>query len=197
MSANVTTEISGLTCSPEASVPVRSATSADSGNGSHDRTKRIQEIIEQIEAFPNPAARTLMHECLQSVLGMYGEGLGHVVTTLEQDGMAGKKILSQLLGNSLLRSLLLIHGLHPQDLETRLKEALDKVRPYMQSHGGNVEIISLEGEVARLRLIGACKTCPSSRITLELAVRKAIEEACPDLAGFEVVVPNEPVESTS
>ena len=56
----------------------------------------------------------------------------------------------------------------------------------MASHGGNVELLSLENEVARLRLQGACKTCPSSTITMELALRQAIEEACPDLAGFEV-----------
>jgi Fe-S cluster biogenesis protein NfuA/nitrite reductase/ring-hydroxylating ferredoxin subunit len=56
----------------------------------------------------------------------------------------------------------------------------------MQSHGGNVELLGLENDFARLRLDGACKTCPSSAVTLELAVRHAIEEACPDLIGFEV-----------
>jgi len=81
---------------------------------------------------------------------------------------------------------LLIHDLHPADLETRLRNALDEVRPYLQSHGGNVELISLTGQRARLRLQGTCKTCASSAITLELAIRHAIEEACPDLAGFEV-----------
>jgi Fe-S cluster biogenesis protein NfuA/nitrite reductase/ring-hydroxylating ferredoxin subunit len=81
---------------------------------------------------------------------------------------------------------LLIHDLHPADLETRLREALDHVRPYLQSHGGNVELISLTSERASLRLQGTCKSCASSAVTLELAIRHAIEEACPDLAGFEV-----------
>jgi Fe-S cluster biogenesis protein NfuA/nitrite reductase/ring-hydroxylating ferredoxin subunit len=76
--------------------------------------------------------------------------------------------------------------LHPISLEERLTEALDQVRPYMESHGGNVELLSLENDYAKLRLQGHCKTCPSSSVTLELAVRSAIEEACPDLAGFEV-----------
>ena len=85
-----------------------------------------------------------------------------------------------------MRALLLIHGLHPDSLETRVRAALDKIRPYLQSHGGNVELISLENDVARLRLQGTCKTCPSSLATLELAVRQSVEEACPDLMGFEV-----------
>jgi Fe-S cluster biogenesis protein NfuA len=76
--------------------------------------------------------------------------------------------------------------LHPVDLATRLQEALEKVRPYLESHGGNVELLGLEDGFARLSLRGACKTCPSSSVTLELAVRKALEEACPDLLGFNV-----------
>jgi Fe-S cluster biogenesis protein NfuA/nitrite reductase/ring-hydroxylating ferredoxin subunit len=67
-----------------------------------------------------------------------------------------------------------------------LREALAKIRPYMQSHGGNVDLIHLENDVARLRLEGTCKSCPSSSVTLELAVRQAVEEACPDLISFDV-----------
>src|SRR5262249_24949788 len=88
--------------------------------------------------------------------------------------------------DKLVRGLLLIHGLHPVPLESRLAAALDKIRPYLQSHGGNVELISLRNDIARLRLQGTRRSCPSSAITLELAVRHALEEACPDLAGFEV-----------
>ena len=86
----------------------------------------------------------------------------------------------------MVSGLLLIHDLHPASLEARLHQALEKVRPYMESHGGNVELVSLENDFATLRLQGHCQTCASSAVTLELAVRNAIEEACPDLLGFEV-----------
>jgi Fe-S cluster biogenesis protein NfuA len=164
-----------------------------SGNGtttpatdSSDPVRRIQGLIEQVEAFPNPGARALMHECIASLLTMYGEGLGRVIELLRENDSPARDALAHLLKEPLFRSLLLIHGLHPASLKERLAQALDTVRPYMQSHGGNVEVIELTGEFAKLRLIGACKTCPSSRMTLELAVRKALEEHCPDLAGFEV-----------
>lgn len=101
-------------------------------------------------------------------------------------GMGGQRAYDELIQDRVVSALLLIHGLHPVDLGSRLREALEKIRPYMQSHGGNVELLSLEGDFARLRLQGACKTCPSSTVTMELAVRHAIEEACPDLQGFEV-----------
>lgn len=166
----------------------------DSINGAHGgpvdgmnrNGRRIQEIVEQIESMPNPVARELMQECIESVLNFYGEGIARMMELVKRSGIGGQKVYDDLIHDNIVRGLLLIHGLHPHELATRLREALDKVRPYMESHGGNVELLSLENDFARLRLQGSCKTCPSSAVTLELAVRHAIEEACPDLAGFEV-----------
>jgi Fe-S cluster biogenesis protein NfuA len=143
-------------------------------------------LIRQIESLPDARARGLLHECLQSVLAMHGDGLARILQLVKNSGAAGREVSDALQRDKLVRSLLLIHGLHPVPLETRLREALEKVRPYMQSHGGNVELLQLENERARLRLEGTCKSCPSSSVTLELAVRQAVEEACPDLLGFEV-----------
>ena len=148
--------------------------------------QRIQELVQRLSAFPDPQARDLMLECLQSVLALHGEGLAQILQLVKNAGAPGQEISEALQRDKLVRGLLLIHGLHPVSLEARLREALEKVRPYMQSHGGNVELIHLENDTARLRLEGTCKTCPSSTVTMELAVRQAVEEACPDLLGFEV-----------
>jgi Fe-S cluster biogenesis protein NfuA len=183
-----TLETPALAPSPESIRDARPGddVSKNPPSGTADPVRRIQGLIEQVEAFPNPAAQALMHECIGSLLAMYGEGLGRVINLLNDSDATAQDAFAKLLKDPLFRSLLLIHGLHPLSLEQRLAHALDTVRPYMQSHGGNVEVIELNGEFAKLRLIGACKTCPSSRMTLELAVRKALEEHCPDLAGFEV-----------
>jgi Fe-S cluster biogenesis protein NfuA/nitrite reductase/ring-hydroxylating ferredoxin subunit len=148
--------------------------------------KRIQDLIGKIGALPDVQARELLQECLQSVLMLHEEGLARMMLLIRNAGAAGREVSEALLKDKLVRGLLLIHSLHPVSLEKRLKEALDKVRPYMESHGGNVELIALENDHARLRLEGTCKSCPSSSVTMELAVRQAVEEACPDLLGFEV-----------
>ncbi len=155
--------------------------------------KRIQKIIGQIESLPDLEARELLHDCLQSILALHGDGLARILQLVKNAGAAGQEVTGALLRDKLVRGLLLIHGLHPVPLETRLREALEKIRPYMKSHGGNVELVQLENDKARLRLEGTCKSCPSSAVTLELAVRQSVEEACPDLLGFEVdggVVPS-------
>jgi Fe-S cluster biogenesis protein NfuA/nitrite reductase/ring-hydroxylating ferredoxin subunit len=135
---------------------------------------------------PDDNARQMLGETLETVLRFYGLGLQQILNLLKMQAPEGKKALEALVADPGISGLLLIHGLHPVPLADRLQQALDKVRPYMESHGGDVELVALEDEHARLRLRGHCETCPSSTVTLELAVRAAIEEACPDLAGFEV-----------
>ena len=156
-----------------------------------EQSQRLEQLVGQIEHVPDPAVRGLLQDCLAAVLQLHGLGLDRIFQILQDAGAAGAKVREDLLRDGVVRGLLLIHGLHPVDLETRLREALEQVRPYMESHGGNVEIVGAEHGVARLRLQGACHGCPSSAVTLELAIRQAVEEACPDLLGLEVegVVP--------
>jgi Fe-S cluster biogenesis protein NfuA/nitrite reductase/ring-hydroxylating ferredoxin subunit len=148
--------------------------------------KRIQEWVDKIQQLPDSDAREMLEECLGSVLSFYGHGLERILRVLDKSGADGDKMRAALLADAGVTGLLLIHGLHPVPLEKRLAGALEKVRPYMQSHGGDVALISLEDDRAVLQLEGHCKTCPSSTVTLELAVRAAIEEACPDLIDYEV-----------
>jgi Fe-S cluster biogenesis protein NfuA/nitrite reductase/ring-hydroxylating ferredoxin subunit len=147
---------------------------------------RIQELVEQLDALLDPAARTMFQECMESVLNFYGHGLSRVLQIAEEAEPEGRRFYNLIVHDSVLRGLLLIHDLHPADLETRLREALNSVRPYLESHGGNVEVVSLQEGVAQLKLQGTCKSCASSAVTLELAVKRAIEEDCPDLVRLEV-----------
>jgi Fe-S cluster biogenesis protein NfuA/nitrite reductase/ring-hydroxylating ferredoxin subunit len=148
--------------------------------------ERLQKLLAEVEALPYPGARELIQDCMESVLGFYGAGLKRILQVVSEDGPEGRKVFRDLIHDDVVKGLLLIHDLHPLNLEDRLLEALDKVRPYLKSHGGNVELISLENDVARLRLQGTCQSCASSSVTLELAIRHAIEQACPDLVHFEV-----------
>jgi Fe-S cluster biogenesis protein NfuA/nitrite reductase/ring-hydroxylating ferredoxin subunit len=148
--------------------------------------ERIQKLIERIEALPYPGAKELIQECMEAMLAFYGHGLSRILQVVNEADSEGRKVYRELIHDDVIKGLLLIHDLHPLDLAARLRDALDKVRPYLKSHGGNVELISLENNVAKLRLQGTCQSCASSAVTLELAIKHAIEQACPDLLHFEV-----------
>ncbi len=79
----------------------------------------------------------------------------------------------------------MLYGLHPLDIETRVMHALDKVRLYLRSHGGNVEMLGVAEGVVLLKLQGSCNGCDSSAMTLRLAIEEAIYEAAPDLTSLE------------
>ncbi len=151
------------------------------------QSQKIQELIEEMDSLPDPKTRGMMQEFVQEMLSFYGHGLKKILDIISNgSNSAAKDIYNDLIEDSFVTGLLLIHDLHPLDLKTRLHLALEKVKPYMDSHGGSVEIVSLENGIAKLKLSGSCKGCPSSASTLELGIKEAIEEICPDLAGLEV-----------
>ena len=153
---------------------------------------RVQQLSSQVDALPDPHARELAQELVATVIAMYGDGLTRIVETIESSREAGATILDQLAQDGAVASLLLIHDLYPVPLQERVLEALDTVRPYMESHGGNVELLSIEDGVARLALQGSCNGCAASRATLELAIKQAIDEHAPDLVGLDVEGVTEP-----
>lgn len=148
--------------------------------------ERVQELQEALEAAGDSPPPELLEELLSSVVQMYGAGLERVLRALQDAGAPGQRIAGSLAEDPLLATLLLIHDLHPVPLADRVQQALDSVRPYMESHGGNVELLSLQDGVARIHLRGSCSDCSASSVTLELAIKQALEEAAPDLLGLQV-----------
>jgi Fe-S cluster biogenesis protein NfuA/nitrite reductase/ring-hydroxylating ferredoxin subunit len=155
--------------------------------GPEELVERTRELIGRLDELDDPVARATAQELAVSLLGLYGEGLRRLLALLEGAGEAGSAIRRGMADDGVLASLLLIHGLYPVDLATRVREALDSVRPYLASHGGDVELVALGDDgVARLRLVGSCDGCPGSAATLELAIEQALATAAPDLGGLEV-----------
>ena len=148
-----------------------------------ERVGRIETLLEEIESFEDPEARAKTAEMVQILLELYGEGLGRIVESVGRLG--GEDLKDELLGDELITHLLLLHGLHPVDVKTRVLGALDEVRPYLESHGGNVQFLGIGDGVARVRLEGSCDGCPSSTMTLKLAIEEAVQKAAPELEGVE------------
>jgi Fe-S cluster biogenesis protein NfuA/nitrite reductase/ring-hydroxylating ferredoxin subunit len=154
---------------------------------SEELVQRIQDLQERLEASGDPATREVADALVSAVVQMYGAGLERIVDLLAGAGEAGREIAAALSDDDLVATLLLIHDLHPVPLEDRVQAALDSVRPYMESHGGNVELVSVVDGVATIHLRGSCSDCAASTVTLELAIKQALEEAAPDLDGLEVL----------
>jgi Fe-S cluster biogenesis protein NfuA/nitrite reductase/ring-hydroxylating ferredoxin subunit len=148
---------------------------------------RVEELLGILQSEGGEATARAAEELVRLLLGLYGDGLSHIMAALRAEGAAGAAVLDRLLEDPLVESLLLLHDLHPLDVDERIQRALDQVRPYLGSHAGGVTYLGVTDEgVAQLRLEGSCDGCPSSTVTVQLAIKGAIEDAAPEVT--EVVV---------
>ncbi|MDT5156160.1 MAG: hypothetical protein QOC99_531 [Acidobacteriota bacterium] len=147
--------------------------------------QRIDELTRKVEALADAEARASALELLQSLMEFHGAGIERMLEIAAEGGAAGQSVIDDFGRDELVAGMLLLYGLHPVALETRVLQALDKVRPYLHSHGGEVEMLGVEDGVVRLRLQGSCQSCPSSSMTLKLAIEEAIFEAAPDVSAIE------------
>ena len=147
---------------------------------------RVEELLDALKGGGFGPASSAAEELVGLLVGLYGDGLARVMTVLAEQGPAGQQMIAKLADDPLVESLLLLHDLHPLDVDARIQRALDRVRPYLGSHAGGVEYLGVFDGVARLRLEGSCHGCPSSTVTVQLAITGAVQDAAPEVS--EVVV---------
>ena len=143
-------------------------------------TERVERLISRLDASKDAELRATALELVQCVVELHGAAIERMLENIAETP-AGEAALDQALKDDLVASVLLLHGLHPDSIETRIHRALDKVRPYLNSHKGDVEFVSLHDGVVRLRMVGSCGSCPSSSVTLKNAIEEALYEAAPDI----------------
>jgi Fe-S cluster biogenesis protein NfuA/nitrite reductase/ring-hydroxylating ferredoxin subunit len=154
---------------------------------------RIQTLLDSCAA-SGAAAYERAQQLVREVVGLYGAGLERIMELAQASGSDSTQapdLAERLATDDLVASLLLVHGLHPHDVHRRVSDALDRVRPYLGSHGGDVDLLEVtddaEGARVLLAFKGSCKSCPSSAVTLELAVEDAVRAAAPEISSIEVV----------
>jgi Fe-S cluster biogenesis protein NfuA/nitrite reductase/ring-hydroxylating ferredoxin subunit len=152
--------------------------------------QRIEQLLGELSAHAEPTITEMSEELVRLLMGMYGAGLERIVALLADAGHRGQSMLEALVEDDLVSSLLVLHDLHPEDTMARVTRALETVRPYLGSHAGGVELLGVveepTGAVVNLRLKGSCDGCPSSAMTVKMAIEKAIVEACPEVIRVDV-----------
>jgi Fe-S cluster biogenesis protein NfuA/nitrite reductase/ring-hydroxylating ferredoxin subunit len=158
-----------------------------------DRVARVESLLEEVDALADPAAAQVTSALVQALLDLYGEALGRVMHAV---GAAEADVVRDvLLEDELVSHLLFLHDVHPVPLHERVGQALESVRPYLESHGGGVELVGIEEGVVRLRLEGSCSGCPSSTMTLKLAIEEAIHKLAPDVDEIQAEGVTDPAPS--
>ena len=149
-----------------------------------ETSERIDELLDELAQSAVPAVMERVEELLRDVMSMYGAGLDRALEIARDAG--GDALVRQVADDEVIGNLLVLHGLHPVDVQTRVQAALDQVRPYLGSHAGGVELLGVDAEgVAHLKLEGSCDGCASSALTVQSAIEDAILVAAPDVVAVE------------
>jgi Fe-S cluster biogenesis protein NfuA len=159
--------------------------------------ERIEQILGELEAAADQSVVEKAEDLVHTLLEFYGTGLTRIVEMV-RDTPDGEHLLSVLADDDLVKGLLVLHDLHPKTVLERVTEALDKVRPYLGSHAGDVDLLGVDADgVLRLQLKGTCDGCPSSTVTVKYAIEKAIHSAAPEISDIDVagVVEERPTET--
>jgi len=149
--------------------------------------ERIEQLLAEITSLASPPAAERVDTLVRLIVQLYGEGLTRMVEHLASEPGTGA-VRRRWLADEVVSALLLLHDLHPQDLATRVAAALERVRPYLGSHGGDVALVRVDPatRTAYLRMTGSCDGCPSSAVTVKLAIEGAVKESAPEIAHLQI-----------
>jgi hypothetical protein len=161
--------------------------SAENGEDLRQAVHRLEELIRELDTQPDSAAREAARELLALVLDLHGIGLAKlmgIVTTAE----GGRTILARLVENEQVQAMLLLHGLHPDDLDTRVRRAVDRLRPHLGVHGLRLDVVEIARGTVRLRLHGSGAAAIKAPLlwTLPGEIEGAVVEAAPDVQKIEI-----------
>jgi Fe-S cluster biogenesis protein NfuA/nitrite reductase/ring-hydroxylating ferredoxin subunit len=138
----------------------------------------------------DPMPRRAAEDLRAAVEAIHRAALVTVVRKLREDPR-GRELLFELVDDPVVHLLLSLHGIIRPDPMVQAQSVLDTVRPALQSHGGDVELVRVESGVAYVKLSGACNGCSMSAVTMRTGVEKALTENIPSITSVEVL-PNDP-----
>jgi Fe-S cluster biogenesis protein NfuA len=139
---------------------------------------RVEELLNQLRDAGDSASAERAEELVRLLMELYGSGLERVMQFVAEGDHGA--LADRIVDDKLLASLLVLHGLHPVPVETRIREALDKAQKY----AGPIRYLGIDDDgVAHVELENAPQGCPSTAMTVKDAVEKAVTAAAPELGG--------------
>jgi len=145
-----------------------------------ERAARIESLLGALEAVGDPA-RSVAIDALKAVMDLYGEALARLAAHVAPETLAADEVVAHVL---------LLHGLHPVDVDARVANALAALRGSLGAQGAAVDLAEIAGGVARVRIRGGGRGC--SAMTARREVEDAIRRAAPDLERLEVELEESP-----
>ncbi len=159
------------------------------------RVQKIGGLVQDLESIADPAARAAAKELVQLLMDLHGTALERIMEIIFESGDPGSKVIDELGQDQLVSSLLVLYGLHPEDLHTRVERKLQQIRSTLHKMGAEAKLISATGGEVRLHVSLEGHACGSTKSTVQATIEGAMYEAAPDLTSLVVEGLEEPPRS--
>ncbi len=160
----------------------RSSTQRNDLAGFVGDIERLEAIFETWDETPRAATEAYR----RSIESLNAEAFRRLVRALKNDP-AALAAMKSAVADEVVYAVLRRHEIVKPSLAERIEKALESVRPMLASHGGDVELIKVTPPAIELRFTGACDGCPASALTFHAGVKKAVQDACPEISEIRQV----------
>ena len=148
--------------------------------------QRIGALVQEIELIADPAVRATAKDMVQSLMDLHGAALEKALDIVAEAGDPGMAIIDRLGKDSLVSSVLILYGLHPDDIATRVEKAIDRLRSQLRKQGCEIELLGVNDGAIRIHVEAGSHTCGSTAKTVQAAVEEAIYDTAPDLVSLVI-----------
>jgi Fe-S cluster biogenesis protein NfuA len=150
------------------------------------RVQKIGELVQELDSIGDPAVRARAKQLVQSLLELHGAGLERILELIFQHGEGSAQIIDELGQDSLVSSLLILYGLHPEELHTRVERKLGQVESKLRKAGAEAELIATDDGNVRVQVKIDQHACGSTARTVQSMIEDALYEAAPDLKSIVI-----------
>jgi Fe-S cluster biogenesis protein NfuA len=156
------------------------------GKDFREDMQRIGGLVQEIDSIADPAVRAASKNLVQSLMDLHGAALEKALDIVAEAGEPGMDIIDRLGRDSLVSSVLILYGLHPEDLESRVVKAVNRVRPQLRKQGCEVELLGVNDGAIRLRVEAGSHTCSSTAKTVQAILERALYDGAPDMTSLAI-----------
>jgi Fe-S cluster biogenesis protein NfuA len=151
-----------------------------------ERIQQMATLAAELENISDDKIRASAKELVHLLMELHGAGLERIMETVFASGDPGAVMIDRLAAEPLVSSLLVLHGLHPDDFETRVTNAIGALRPLLRKQDVEVELVEVTEATVRVRVTPSAHACGSTTNTLRTSVEEAIYEAAPEVGSLVI-----------
>lgn len=151
-----------------------------------ERAQEIGRLVGGLDEIADAKARTAARELVQLVMELHGAGLEKMMEVIFEQGTVGGEIIEKLGRDRMVSCLLSLHGLHPDDLETRVARALDELGTRLRKQEVDVRLLAVEQGRVSVSAKTSARACGSTAATVRASIEEAVYEAAPETGELTI-----------